>query len=313
MPPTKIAIIGIGKISQDQHLPVIAKNPNFRLAAVVSQRGLTAPGIPSFKTPAELYAALPDLDAVTICTPPHVRHAIAREALAAGKHVMLEKPPAATVAQMHDLTHSAAARDKVIFATWHSQYNAAVDEAKKLLVGQRLVSLAIEWQEDVRRWHPGQDWIWDAGNFGVFDPGINALSILTKLAPGAMFVKSAVLRYPENRDTPIAASLVFSSNAAGPESKLTAEFDWRQQGDQTWNFDIATDAGQRFRLTHGGSKLFVDGVKKVDAPPAEYEDIYAHFAELLASGASAMDSAPFQLVADAFLVGSRRVVEPFVW
>ena len=313
MAPTKIAIIGIGKISQDQHLPVIAKNTNFRLAAVVSQRGLTAPGVPTFKTPAELYAAQPDLDAVAICTPPHVRHTIAREALAAGKDVLLEKPPAATVAEMHDLAQEAATRKKVIFATWHSQYNQAVDAAKKFLGSQRLRSLAIEWKEDVRRWHPGQDWVWDAGNFGVFDPGINALSILTKIAPGAMFVKSALLRYPENRDTPIAASLVFSSNAAGAEAKLVAEFDWRQQGEQTWNIDLATEAGQRLRLTHGGSKLFVDDMKTVDAPSAEYEDIYAHFAELLHRRESAMDFAPFQLVADAFLVGSRRVVEPFAW
>jgi D-galactose 1-dehydrogenase len=313
MSPTNIAIIGIGKITQDQHLPVIAKNPNFRLAAVVSQRGLTGPGVPTFKTPAELYAAQPDLDAVAICTPPHVRHTIARQALAAGKHVLLEKPPAATVAEMHDIAQDAAARKKVIFATWHSQYNQAVDEAKRRLASQRLRALAIEWKEDVRRWHPGQDWIWDAGNFGVFDPGINALSILTKIAPGAMFVKSAELRYPENRDTPIAALLTFSSNAAGAEARLTAEFDWRQQGEQTWNIDIATEAGERIRLTHGGAKLFVDGVKKVDAPPAEYEDIYAHFAELLQRRESAMDSAPFQLVADSFLVGSRRVVEPFVW
>src|SRR5271156_5985242 len=182
--PTKIAIIGIGKIAQDQHLPVIAKNADFRLVGIVSQRGLGAPGVPTFKTSGELYAALPDLDAVAICTPPHVRHAIAREALAAGKHVMLEKPPAATVAEMHDLTASAAVARRVIFATWHSQYNSAVDEAKRRLAGHTLLQLAIEWKEDVRRWHPGQDWIWDAGNFGVFDPGINALSILTKIAPG---------------------------------------------------------------------------------------------------------------------------------
>jgi D-galactose 1-dehydrogenase len=313
MSPTKIAIIGIGKIAQDQHLPVITKNADFRLVGVVSQRGLGAPGVPTFKTPAELYAALPDLDAVAICTPPHVRHRIAREALAAGKHVMLEKPPAATVAEMHDLTRSAATARRVIFATWHSQYNSAVDEAKRRLAGHTLLKLAIEWKEDVRRWHPGQDWIWDAGNFGVFDPGINSLSILTKIAPGAMFVKSAQLRYPENRDTPIAASLVFSSNAGAADARLTAEFDWRQEGDQSWNIDIETEEGKPLRLTHGGSKLFVDGEKWVDAPMAEYEGLYAHFADLLAKGESAMDSAPFQLVADAFLVGSRRVVEPFHW
>ena len=137
MKPTTIAIIGVGKISQDQHLPVIAKDPNFKLAGLVSQRGLQQPGVPTFRTPAELYAALPDLDAVAICTPPSVRHAIAREALDAGKHVLLEKPPTPTMAEFHDLAAHAAARRRVIFATWHSQYNSAVDEAKKRLAGRR--------------------------------------------------------------------------------------------------------------------------------------------------------------------------------
>ena len=45
----------------------------------------------------------------------------------------------------------------------------------------------------------------------------------------------------------------------------------------------------------------------------EYEGIYAHFAELLRSGESEMDVGPFQLVGDAFLVGSRRTVAPFHW
>ena len=44
---TRIAIIGVGKIAQDQHLPVIAKNPRFELAALVSQRGVSQPGVPN--------------------------------------------------------------------------------------------------------------------------------------------------------------------------------------------------------------------------------------------------------------------------
>ncbi len=312
MAATKIAIIGVGKIAIDQHLPVIGKNPAFELAGLVSQRGVSAGGVPTFKTAAELYAALPEVEAVAICTPPHVRHAFAREALAAGKHVMLEKPPAATVAEMHDLTKAAREAGRVIFSTWHSQYNAGVDEAKRRLSGQKLKALHIEWKEDVRRWHPGQDWIWDAGNFGVFDPGINALSILTKIAPGAMFVKAAKLEYPENRDTPIAASLAFSSNAAAAGAKLTAEFDWRQEGDQSWNIDVEAEH-EVLRLTHGGSKLFVDGRLAVEAPMAEYEGLYGHFADLLRTNESWMDAEPFQLVADSFLIGSRRVVAPFHW
>ena len=68
--------------------------------------------------------------------------------------------------------------------------------------------MAIEWTEDVRVWHPGQKWIWENGNFGVFDSGINALSILAKIAPGPVFVKSAELYYPSNceRRSPLRSS-----------------------------------------------------------------------------------------------------------
>ena len=106
--------------------------------------------------------------------------------------------------------------------------------------------------------------------FGVFDPGINALSILSCIAPEAIFVKSADLIYPANRDTPIAARLVF----AGPTTAiaaptLTAEFDWRQQGEQSWNITIKTERSDLIKLTHGGSKLFVNGQLVTEATMAE--------------------------------------------
>src|SRR5690606_23010236 len=85
MAKRKIAIIGVGKIAQDQHLPVIDASPDFELAATVSTRGLSHKGLPAFKTPGELYAALPDVGLVSICTPPGIRHQYVREALAAGK------------------------------------------------------------------------------------------------------------------------------------------------------------------------------------------------------------------------------------
>ena len=108
MSRVRVAVIGVGKIALDQHLPVIAANEGFQLVGVVSQRGARVEGVPTYHAAAELYAAV-EVDAVAICTPPHVRHAIAREALAAGKHVRLEKPPAATLAEMHDLREAARA------------------------------------------------------------------------------------------------------------------------------------------------------------------------------------------------------------
>ena len=99
-----------------------------------------------------------------------------RAALSAGKHVLLEKPPAATVSELVDLQRRSTAAGLTLFATWHSQFNAGVEEARRQLAGRQIRRLEVTWKEDVRHWHPGQAWIWEPGGFGVFDPGINALS-----------------------------------------------------------------------------------------------------------------------------------------
>lgn len=306
----KVGIIGLGKIAHDQHVPVIAGNKAFQLAAITSQRGLTVAGVPTFKTPAEMYRAVPDIDAVAVCTPPQARHATAHEALAAGKHVMLEKPPAATLSELHDLVVFAAEKGKVLFTTWHSQYNAAVAATKKALAGKVVKHMAVNWKEDVRRWHPGQKWIWTSGGFGVFDPGINALSIVSRIMPRAIFVKSAELTFPANCDAPIAASLVFSTGT--PDANLTAVFDWRQTGPQTWEIVIETGDGEKFHLENGGAKLTHNGKLRVEEKSTEYEQIYERFAEILDTGNSDIDVAPLRLVADAFLVGRRLQTEPFI-
>ena len=76
-----------------------------------------------------------------------------------------------------------------------------------------------------------------------------------------------------------------------PGAPLTAAFDWRQEGGQSWNILVETAKGQRLALTHGGSKPLLDGQLAVEAPMAEYQAIYARFAALLASGASDVDAA----------------------
>lgn len=305
----RIGIVGLGKIAHDQHMPVIEADPDFELVAVSSQRAVSPPGVRHSFTDWRQLIAEPDVDAVSICTPPSVRHIIAREALRAGKHVMLEKPPAATLSELADLEEEARRAGRVLFATWHSQYNRGVDEARALLAGQRLRRLVVTWKEDVRRWHPGQAWIWEAGGFGVFDPGINALSIVTKIAPEPLFVRSAVLETPENAQAPIGATLEFSAGRAG--ESLSAVFDWRQTGPQTWDIDVETEAGTKLALRHGGSRLEVDGQLVVDEKAEEYEAIYRHFAQLLRAGRSEVDAAPFRLVADAFMIGRRVAVERF--
>ena len=299
----RVGIVGFGKIAQDQHLPVIAASPAFELAGVVSPRMPTSHGVPCFADLPAMLTALPDLDAVAICTPPMPRHAIARDCLSAGKHVLLEKPPTATLSELVDLERLAGREGRVLYATWHSRHAAAIEEARRRLAGRTVRRLKIVWKEDVRRWHPGQEWIWAAGGFGVFDPGINALSIATRIMPTPLFVRRAELSFPANRDAPIAASLDLGDN-------FTADFDWRETGEQSWEVEADSDAF-RLKLANGGSRLEIDGELIIDEPAAEYEAIYARFEELLRTGASDVDADPFRLVADAFMIGRRATVEPF--
>ena len=101
----QLGIIGLGKIAQDQHLPVVAKNKDFEIAAVVSSRR-TYGRAPAFKTPAELFASGIKLDAVSLCMPPEPRFDIARDALDAGLQVLMEKPPTPTVGELDALKGS---------------------------------------------------------------------------------------------------------------------------------------------------------------------------------------------------------------
>ncbi len=303
--PIRIGIVGVGKIVRDQHLPALAADPDYRLVAAASRHG-KVDGIPNFPSIEAMLDAVPELDAVSLCMPPQFRHDAACAALEAGKHVFLEKPPGATVSEVEALKALADAKGVSLFASWHSRYAPAVETARALLASARILSATIDWKEDVRRWHPNQEWIWAPGGFGVFDPGINALSIATHIFP-AMFITSAALDFPENRDAPIAAHISFRTSDGMP---VTAEFDWRQTGPQSWNITAETDSGSML-LSDGGAKLAVDGKTVHEEKEAEYPLLYRRFAEIVRAGRSDVDLAPLQHVADAFMLGKRNVVEAF--
>lgn len=302
----RLSIVGLGKIAADQHVPAIARTPGVELVAVASPDG-GLPGVPHFSSLDGLLSDGPAFDAVAICTPPQIRRALAEAALRAGKHVLLEKPPGATVAEIAPLIALAQGAGLTLFAAWHSRFAPAVGPARAFLANRAIGAVTVDWKEDVRVWHPGQAWIFEPGGLGVFDPGINALSIVTEILPRPLFLTSADLAFPENKAAPIAAVLRFA-DASG--DRVTAEFDFRQTGPQSWDITVETDAGT-LTLASGGAKLTHDGAVLVDEPEAEYAALYARFAELAAAGASDVDLAPFVHVADAFMLGRRRTVEPF--
>ena len=147
----RIAVVGIGKIARDQHIPCIGKNRNFALVAGVSRHG-KIDGIANFESVAALKASKLKVDCVALCTPPSVRLAMARECLDAGWHVLIEKPPTPTVGELLAMEAHARKKKRVLYAEGESErvlraVRAVVDEnlARPILIGRpAVIDMRIE-------------------------------------------------------------------------------------------------------------------------------------------------------------------------
>lgn len=298
-----LALVGIGTIARARHLPAIAATPGLRLVATASRNTRVA-GVAGFSDIATLLAARPDVRAMSLATPPQGRFDQAMTVLRAGRHLMLEKPPGATLSEVEALRTEAARQGVTLFASWHSRAAAAVEATRDWVAAHGLAEARIDWREDVRKWHPGQAWIWQPGGLGVFDPGINALSILTALVPEVRLV-AADLHVPAGRATPIAADL----RLAAGDAAITASFDWRETAGEVWRIALTGTDGAQATLDHGGARLVADGV--TEGADREYETLYARFRDLIAAGDSDVDLSPLWLVADAFLTGTVHGTDPF--
>ena len=300
-------MIGVGRISLRAHLPVIAEHPRFALVANADPHAeATAMGGPHYADYRMMLAQEPAIESVAICTPPGVRCRIALDAIAAGKHVLLEKPPCATLGELRLLQRAAESAGVTLMASWHSRYGLAAERAREVLANEQVAKLEMIWKENGAAAHPRQDWIWKARGFGVLEFGINGLSILTHILPAPLVVRAATLWVPNGAETPIAARIDFAG--LRDDDDWHAGMDWRSPV-ETRSIDITTVAGRRLRMPTTGHRLDVDGQVLVDEGNLEYRRLYDRFADLIDRGDSDVDDAPLLVIADACLIGSRHTVD----
>ncbi|MEV0391329.1 Gfo/Idh/MocA family oxidoreductase [Nonomuraea sp. NPDC050643] len=113
MPDLRIAVIGAGRIAQAAHLPALARADGVRLVAlsdpspVLAERVASRYEVTGYRSTDELLAH-PGLEAVIIAVPDRLHLPLATRALRAGKHVLVEKPLADTVADGEKLRDLAA-------------------------------------------------------------------------------------------------------------------------------------------------------------------------------------------------------------
>jgi predicted dehydrogenase len=124
----------------------------------------------------DLEEALPHVDAVIISTPPASHSQLGLKAVAAGKHVLIEKPMATTADAAQSLVEAAAAVGVVLMPGHTFEHNAAVHKLRDLLRGG----------------HLGQLFYLDCArlNLGLYQPDVN---VILDLAPHDVSISNFVL------------------------------------------------------------------------------------------------------------------------
>lgn len=304
---TALVLVGVGKIARNQHIPALRETSLFRLAATVSHHG-QVDGVPAFASLTDAVKAGLGLEAASLCTPPHGRGALVQEAFGLGLDVMVEKPPALSLAEAEAMIAAAKARGRSLMFSWHARAAGGVSLAQAFLATTQARAVRVAWREDARVWHPGQDWLWQPG-LGAFDPGINALSILTALFGPDVALSRADLAIPDNRAAPVRADLALLGPGGMP---IAIEIDIDHRGPPVWDIAIETAAGTAL-LSEGGARFTAPGHPLQTPPGRAYGRVYQAFAALRARGGSDADLSPLRLVEQALAEGAITSAPAFTW
>lgn len=148
-----VGIIGYGLAGRLFHAPFIASTPGLVLQRVVTSRvdelAQDHPGVQAVGSVEELLAT--DVDLVVVASPSGLHAEHTRQALAAGRHVVLDKPPAGTAAEFEELIEVAARADRqlIVFHNrrWDSDYRTVQEVLPELGTVHRF-------ETRIERWRP---------------------------------------------------------------------------------------------------------------------------------------------------------------
>ena len=208
MSPIGIGIIGCGDIARARFFPVIARTPGLKLRSLHSRTPSACEPL-ARQYGGSVHATLDGLlgaaevEAVVIATP-HPSHAdLAIRSLEAGKHVLVEKPMATSLADAIRI-EEAAARSRRVFMALPFDRSPAVEEAKRLIESGAIGRVSMADAVLAHRGPKHAPWFFDAkrAHWGVVaDLGVYLISQLTYLFGPALTVRAKVNTiFPERQD-----------------------------------------------------------------------------------------------------------------
>lgn len=148
-----VAVVGTG-FGQKVHIPGLQIHPRTRIAAVYHRDLEKAKAIaqshqiPQACDTIDAITALPEVQAVSVSTPPATHYAMAKQVLEAGKHLLLEKPTTLTATEARELYQLAATKGVVANLDFEYRCVPAWQRLAELLqegyVGQKRL-IRIDW------------------------------------------------------------------------------------------------------------------------------------------------------------------------
>ncbi|KLQ37625.1 oxidoreductase [Enterobacter cloacae subsp. dissolvens] len=217
----RVGLIGYGYASKTFHAPLIAGTPGMALAAVSSSDATKVhadwPGVPVVSEPKHLFND-PNIDLIVIPTPNDTHFPLAKAALEAGKHVVVDKPFTVTLSQARELDALAKSFGRLLSVFHNRRWDSDFLTVKALLSEGTLGEITFfeshfdRFRPQVRnRWReqagPGSG-IWYDLAPHLLDQAVNLFGLpvsmtvdLAQLRPGAQTTDyfHAVLSYPQRR------------------------------------------------------------------------------------------------------------------
>jgi len=201
-PCLKVGIIGGGWVATARYLPAFKRDRRARVTALldtnadVARRVARRHRVAGVFTDIEKFLALP-LDAVVITTPPTTHAALARAALEAGKHVLLEKPMTLTADEGKELDLLAQSRGKLLCPAYSFLFSRSLVKADAVLrsgaAGEVRAALGLQ-MSSYRRRLP--DWYPDLPGGLAFDEAPHLLYLMQHFL-GELTLEAAWQRGPD--------------------------------------------------------------------------------------------------------------------
>lgn len=305
--PIRIGLIGTGQIGRKCHAEALLKGDTGAILVATADR--VAPGIDGVKDHYRNHLQLlcrSDIDAIVVATPPDTHYRLGRDAIMAGKHLMVEKPPTLRMRQLENLERLAELQGVRFKTGYHATTRPEVGWAVDTLAGLDIVRMIIYYHQKFSA--NGATWLQNPKKSGggvVWDHGINGMSVANDLIGNIPFVVEKKRVFfdpcPSSGQAEFVAKIPFSFGESG-FGELNC--DWNQEN--TRRFEIETSRNRRFvlDLVQGS---FQEGNQVIYQHPTganrrlaeEYPVLYRNFVDDIRNGRSDVRKHELRFVLDA--------------